>query len=147
MRNREPLMTTIKHIKAEGYQVDIMIMAINDQLSRAGIAERYEDKKADGTIARWTPIEIHDAAYMDIPATVAAIEQESPIDSISVYNRAGGLLYGNGREGTFKRPSLNDSRTAESTLLEERALLSDKEKERLKNKLKESLIKSIHIFL
>jgi hypothetical protein len=45
-------------------------MAVNEQLSRAGILKRNEDKKATGEIARWTPIEIHDSAYRDIPATI-----------------------------------------------------------------------------
>lgn len=52
MRNKEPLMSTMKDLKAEGYRIDIMVMAVNDQTSRIGIVKRYEDKKATGEIAR-----------------------------------------------------------------------------------------------
>jgi predicted ABC-type ATPase len=105
MRNREPLMTTIRHLKEEGYKVGVFIMAVNEHVSRIGILSRYENQKHDGGIARWTPVETHDEAYKNMPATVEAIELESPIDHISVYGRGGRELYKNEASGgVFKRP-------------------------------------------
>jgi predicted ABC-type ATPase len=108
MRNKEPLMTTIETLKGEGYKIGIMVMAVNEQVSRVGIVRRYEDQKANGGIARWTPIETHDEAFKNMPDAVAAIERNSSIDSISVYNRAGEILYKNEKQanGIFERPSV-----------------------------------------
>jgi predicted ABC-type ATPase len=120
MRNKEPLMTTIKYLKEQGYQIGIMVMAVNEQISRVRIVERYENQKAEGGIARWTPMESHDEAYKNMPHTAAAIENNSSIDSISVYNRAGEILYKNERriDGVFERPLAKYS--AESVIQRER---------------------------
>jgi predicted ABC-type ATPase len=137
MRNKEPLMSTIKYLKDEGYRIDVMVMAVNDRLSRAGILKRYEDKKSTGEIARWTPFDAHDEAYGNMPDTVEAIEERSPIDSIRVYNRASELLYGSEREdGVFKRdmPWLN----AKAAILEERdRSLSASEEKHLQASIKD----------
>jgi UDP-N-acetylglucosamine kinase len=107
MRNKEPLMSTIETLKEKGYRVGIMVMAVNEQVSKVGIVTRYESQKENGLIARWTPFEAHDEAYRNMPETVMAIEHNSSIEGICVYNRAGDLLYDNGLiEGVFKRPSM-----------------------------------------
>jgi predicted ABC-type ATPase len=120
MRNKEPLMSTIKALKEMGYRIGIMVMAVNWQVSRMGIVRRYESQREKNLIARWTPFESHDEAYRNMPRTVAAIEQESPIDSIAVYGRAGNLIYANGAAGDpFKRPL--DGIGADRAIREERS--------------------------
>ncbi|MDR3279425.1 MAG: zeta toxin family protein [Synergistaceae bacterium] len=106
MRNKEPLMSTIEYLKEQGYQIGVMVMAVHEQVSSVRIVNRYEDQKAKGGIARWTPMENHDEAFGNMPQTAEAIERNSPIDSISVYNRAGEEIYRNeSAENTFRRPS------------------------------------------
>jgi hypothetical protein len=105
MRNKEPLMSTIKTLKEKSCRIGIMVMAVNWQVSKVGIVRRYEDQREKKQVARWTPFESHDEAYRNMPQTVAAIEKESPIDSLAVYSRGGDLIYANGVAGDpFKRP-------------------------------------------
>jgi hypothetical protein len=82
MRNREPLMSTIDHLREKGYMIDIMVMAVHESVSRAGIVKRYENQRARGGIARWTAFEAHDEAYRNMPETVGVIESQSPVDSV-----------------------------------------------------------------
>jgi hypothetical protein len=54
-----------------------------------------------------------------MPDTAEAIEKQSTIDSISVYNRAGELLYFNERnDGVFKQPA--PWQNAKAAILKER---------------------------
>jgi predicted ABC-type ATPase len=119
MRNREPLMSTINHLKENGYIIDVMVMAVHERMSRAGIVKRYENQKAKGGIARWTSFEAHDEAYRNMPETVEAIEKQSPIDSIRVYNRAGDALYSNERKAGVFKSSL-PWQNAKAAILKER---------------------------
>jgi predicted ABC-type ATPase len=119
MRYKEPLMSTIRRLKEKGYKIGIYVMAVNERISRIGSVQRYENQKAKGGIARWTPLDVHDEAYRKMPETVSAIENESPIDSLKIYNRAGELLYFNEREdGIFIRPVSNMN--AKSAVIKER---------------------------
>lgn len=95
MRNPQPLMSTIEHIKEQGYKIDIMIMAVQEKVSRLGVIDRYEKQKERNGYGRLTSMESHDEAARNLPNTAAEIEQKSPIDSISVYNRACECLYRN----------------------------------------------------
>ena len=95
MRNPQPLMSTIEHIKKQGYKIDIMIMAVQEKVSRLGVIARYEKQKERNGYGRLTSMESHDEAAKNLPDTAAEIEQKSPIDSISVYNRACECLYRN----------------------------------------------------
>ena len=95
MRNPQPLMSTIEHIKEQGYKIDIMIMAVHEKVSRLGVIDRYEKQKERNGYGRLTSMESHDEAARNLPNTASAIEQKSPIDSISVYNRACECLYRN----------------------------------------------------
>ncbi len=120
MRNKEPIMETIQRLHEEGYSTDIFVMAVREEVSRVGILARYEWQKEDSRYGRWTPPESHDEAYKNMPDTVRAIESESPIDSMSVYNRAGDLLYENVRQdGVYKKPP--HAEDAKAALMKERA--------------------------
>lgn len=113
MRNAGPIMGTIENLKKQGYRVEVMVMAVNGQLSKLSTVERYETQKAKRGYARWTLPESHDEAYKNMPETVAAIEKNSPIDSIKVYNRPGELLYHNERiNGRFEASPGNDAKAA-----------------------------------
>jgi predicted ABC-type ATPase len=92
MRNKEPLMSTIKDFKAKGYGIHIMVMSTKSEFSILGIVSRYIDQKGKNGFGRWVSAESHDEAYKNLPETVKAIETGSPIDSIRLYNRDGKLL-------------------------------------------------------
>lgn len=105
MRNKGPIMETIQNLHDEGYKVDVLVMAVRGEVSRVGTLARYEGQKEKNKYGRWTPPESHDEAYENMPDTVLAIENKSPIDSMRVYNRAGELLYENTRQdGVYQKP-------------------------------------------
>jgi predicted ABC-type ATPase len=137
MRNREPLMSTINYLKENGYTIDVMVMAVHERVSRAGIVKRYENQKAKGGIARWTPFEAHDEAYGNMPETAEAIENQSPIDSIRVYNRAGEVLYSNERESGVLKPTLPWLNAKAAILRERDRPLSMSEERLLKENIKD----------
>ena len=57
MRSKEPLLTTIKRLKEEGYRVDIVVVAVKKEFSRLGTLMRYENQKTAFGYGRWTPLE------------------------------------------------------------------------------------------
>ncbi|MDR0356245.1 MAG: zeta toxin family protein [Deltaproteobacteria bacterium] len=136
MRNREPLMSTINHLKNEGYDIEIMVMAVPGSVSRAGIVKRYENQRARGYMARWTPFQAHDEAYVNMPETVSGIEKESPIDSICVYNRAQELLYSNMRRDGILKPALPQQDAKASIQIERSRPLSLYEQNLLNDNVK-----------
>lgn len=95
MRNKEPLMSTIQYLHDVGYRIDIHVMAVKAEISRVGIVDRYESQKEFSGGGRWTPVESHDEAYLNLPSTVEALEQNSPIYSLKIYNHNGIALYTN----------------------------------------------------
>ncbi len=86
LRNREPINTTIREIKAKGYEVHIALLAVPKEISRTNIVLRYENAKANpDAIARWTSFEAHEEAYKNIPNTIDYLERNNNcIDSIRI---------------------------------------------------------------
>lgn len=119
MRSKEPLMTTIRHLKERGYHIDIFVLAVPATISRVGIIDRYEQDKERFGYARWTPMRSHDEAYENLPGTVAAIELESPINSMNIYNRLDELLY-RSEKGTSANNNLGTFANAAAALIQER---------------------------
>jgi predicted ABC-type ATPase len=119
MRNKEPLMNTIRLLKEKRYMVGAYIMAVNEQISKIGIVQRYENQKAKKGIARWTAFDVHDEAYKNMPETVSAIEYGSPIDFLGVFNRSGDILYFNEKtNGIFIYPENGED--AKFSIIKER---------------------------
>lgn len=122
MRNKGPIMDTIKNLREKGYKVHVIALAVRAEISRGGIVERYEKQKEQSPIGcgRWTNPNTHEEAYKNMPDTLRAIEKESPIESITVYNRAQEELYSNEREtdGNFHKPP--QTKDAASTVIRER---------------------------
>ncbi len=87
LRNREPINTTIREIKAKGYEVHIALLAVPKEITRTNIVLRYENAKANpNAIARWTSFEAHEEAYRNIPNTIDYLERNnSCIDSIRIF--------------------------------------------------------------
>lgn len=106
MRTDMLIMAAIENLRRAGYKIHIMIMAVRGEISRLGMLERYEDQKSVKGYARWIDPASHEEAYRGMPATVRSIEKGSHIESISVYNREGEVLYRNrrGSDGVLAMP-------------------------------------------
>lgn len=95
MRTKEPLMSTIENLKKNEYQIHVLALCVSSKISRLGILSRYEKQKESIGYGRWTPPTAHDAAYVNMPFTIEAIEKQSLFDRLTLYNRGGDILYVN----------------------------------------------------
>jgi predicted ABC-type ATPase len=85
-------------LKNCGYEVEVVALAVNEEVSWQGVKDRYESAEEasakDSTIIpRWVPKEIHDSAYKGMPESLELIERKRMADRIKVCDRDYNLLY------------------------------------------------------
>lgn len=95
MRDGNKVAETMRSLRAAGYEIDARALAVNEQLSRQGILQRYEKQKADRGAGRMTTAEAHQAAYTGMPTTVERIEREKLADRVTIYRRGAETIYFN----------------------------------------------------
>lgn len=117
MRDGDKVAATMSSLRAEGYQIDARVLAVNARLSEQGILQRYENQKLDRGVGRMTTPEAHQAAYDGMPVTLERIEREKLADKVTIYRRGGESIYTNQVQGAqwVREPS------GRSTLEAERA--------------------------
>ncbi len=75
-------------MKAQGYDVEVRALAVNERVSQRGVAERLENGIADPkAIPRDVPEHIQTEAYRGMPDSVERIEHTGAADRVSVYRR------------------------------------------------------------
>jgi UDP-N-acetylglucosamine kinase len=95
-KSPDTLIARTKQLKEAGYNVEFRVMAVNAETSEQRIHTRYEREKAvNGGAGRFTPKAVHDAAYVGIPQSVAALEREKTVDAIQVYDKHQQRIYEN----------------------------------------------------
>lgn len=85
--SRSRLNQTIQSFKEAGYQVDIMLLAVNPKLSLLGTYLRYEHSVATFGTGRQVSQISHDIRFDSIPKTITSIVQAPLFDNISLYAR------------------------------------------------------------
>ncbi|WP_444960883.1 zeta toxin family protein [Nocardiopsis sp. M1B1] len=97
---RNPLMVvqTAERFHQEGYQVEVVGLAVPERTSLLSTVDRYLE--APEHAARWTPARAHSISYRMVPATLQAMEDSPHIQRLSVTNRAGENLFTNIRTST-----------------------------------------------
>lgn len=98
MRDGGPICATMRRLQDIGYHVVVRTMAVSERDSIAGIFRRFEEQKASRGFGRWSPLEVHNDAYLGVPFTMQRIELEKLAHRVEVFNRRGTVLYGNKRE-------------------------------------------------
>jgi len=83
----------IGRFAAASYRVDIALMAVPAAVSRLGILERYQLGMESSGQGRRVPAAVHDERFRALPAIADALCADSRITTISIYSRAGRLLY------------------------------------------------------
>ncbi len=84
----------IERFQREGYEVELHAMAVNENISRLGIFQRFERAIISSTDApRYVPLDLHDDGYHALPRNVDDIEQNCDLDLVTVNNRAGDIIY------------------------------------------------------
>lgn len=81
-------------LRDAGYQVELRVMAVNLEISEQRIHSRYElEKQKEAGVGRFVPPDVHYAAYVGLPETVAAVEREKTVDALSIYDKNQNRLY------------------------------------------------------
>lgn len=96
---------TIKHLQTEGYKINILALAVPEIESRISIYARYQEQLDRYPLARFTSKFSHDAAYHGMLDTLQKIEDERLYDTITIYNRAGEIIFKTGDKGVAKAVS------------------------------------------
>lgn len=114
----------IERFQSEGYGVELHVMAVNENISRLGIFQRFERAaKSENEAPRYVPPELHDDAYHALPRNVDDIERNCGLNLVTVNNRAGDIVY-------ERREQLGRPMAMEAILLERnRAWLVEEAKE------------------
>lgn len=94
-KSSDSVISRTKQLKEAGYNVEFRVMSVNAETSMQRIHTRYEREKAANGAGRFTPKAVHDAAYVGIPETVAAIERDKTVDAIRVYDKHQERIYEN----------------------------------------------------
>lgn len=84
----ERLNATIREIKKDGYQVDIMLLAVNSRLSLLGTHMRYEDTLKKSGVGRKVSREAHDSRFTAIPNTIQHVKDAGLYDNVYIYTRS-----------------------------------------------------------
>ena len=93
---------TIKHLQEKGYKINILALAVPEIESRISIYARYQEQLDRYPLARFTSKFSHDAAYHGMLDTLQKIEDERLYDTITIYNRAGEIIFKTGDKGVVK---------------------------------------------
>ena len=78
---------TIRNLHAQGYEVNIHVMAVNFYESKLSTYSRFEEAMQDGGMPRHTPPEAHDETYVKMLNTLQQIEEEGCFNRITVQGR------------------------------------------------------------
>ena len=127
MGNPESMREKIQLLRQHGYAIDVHVMAVNPELSKARARRRFETQVAEKERGRFVPETVHDTAYDGLPASVKMQEQECLVDSIHIHDSNRQKIYENHLvDGNWhKRPA------AETRLIHERTREPSPEKRKL----------------
>lgn len=87
MRSYNVIERTAREVKKAGFRCEAHALAISRQDSLLGIFLRFERDKQRTGVGRFSPIEVHDEAYRQIPLNLAKASTEQLFHRISVYIR------------------------------------------------------------
>ncbi|WP_338868035.1 zeta toxin family protein [Spirosoma sp. SC4-14] len=87
MRSFDVIQKTAQQIKQAGFYCEAHVLAIHRNDSWLGIFQRFEGDKQRTGIGRFSPVEVHDEAYRQIPVNLNRAQKEGLFDRIAIYTR------------------------------------------------------------
>lgn len=87
MRTYEVIERTANEVKQAGFRCEAHALAIHRQDSLLGVFQRYEGDKQRTGVGRFSPVQVHDEAYRQIPHNLAKAVEQGLYDRITVYTR------------------------------------------------------------
>lgn len=94
-KSPDSLVARTTQLREAGYHVELRVMAVNAETSLQRVDTRYENQKAADGAGRYVPKSVHDAAYVGLPESVAAVERGKTVDALSVYDKNQKRIYEN----------------------------------------------------
>lgn len=82
------LAETIKNIREKGFNVDIMLLAVDPRLSLLGTHLRYEHSVATTGVGRQVSKQAHDIRFAAIPKTIKSINTPVHYNNLYLYARS-----------------------------------------------------------
>jgi len=106
MRTYAVVERTANEVRQAGFRVEGHALAVHRQDSLLGVFQRYERDKQLTGVGRFSPIEVHDEAYGQIPVNLNRAAQNSLFDRIVAYTRQpdGQLAIGIDRSTNAQEP-------------------------------------------
>ena len=106
MRTYAVIERTANEVKQAGFRCEAHALAVHRQDSLLGVFQRYEADKQRTGVGRFSPIQVHDEAYRQIPHNLAKADEHKLFDRIVVYTRQpdGQLSIGIDRAGDSSEP-------------------------------------------
>ncbi|KAI1417745.1 zeta toxin-domain-containing protein [Hypoxylon sp. FL1857] len=106
--------------RAQGYRIEVAILAVPAALSRLGILTRFHEKLPEagpsgGLPIRLTPRKVHDESYAGLLEAAAFVDSGDAVDQVVVVRRDNVVAYANERvDGRWRRgPGVADAVRAE----------------------------------
>lgn len=87
MRTYAVIKRTALEAKQAGFRCEAHALCIHRQDSLLGVFQRFEGDKQRTGVGRFSPIDVHDEAYRQIPLNLAKAFQEKLLDRTVVYTR------------------------------------------------------------
>lgn len=87
MRTYAVIERTAFEMKQAGFRCEAHALAVSRQDSLLGVFQRFEGDKQRTGVGRFSPIEVHDEAYRQIPLNLAKAHAEQLFDRIVIYTR------------------------------------------------------------
>lgn len=87
MRTYAIIERTAHEIKQAGFRCEAHALAIHRQDSLLGVFQRFEGDKQRTGVGRFSPIDVHDEAYRQIPVNLTKAQAEKLFDRIVVCTR------------------------------------------------------------
>lgn len=95
-KSPETLLARTAQLKEAGYHIELRVVAVAPEVSIQRVDTRYENQKAGPEGAgRYVPRAVHDAAYLGLPESVAAVERGKAVDALSIYDKHQNRIYEN----------------------------------------------------
>lgn len=88
-----------KHLKENGYEVEVRALAVPREDSEMRVYRRYERQRQGAGTGRWVPQEVQRGAYDGMLESLRVVEKEGLVDNVKVYADSPSTepIYANGR--------------------------------------------------
>ena len=87
MRTYAVIARTVREVKQAGFRCEAHALAVHRQDSLLGVFQRFEADKQRTGVGRFSPIDVQDEAYQQIPINLTNANSDKLFDRIIVYTR------------------------------------------------------------